>query len=110
MSTKQIQLNELQQISGVGKTVANDLWNLGFKSIADLKGQNPEAIYILHNDFRGKVQDICMLYTFRCAVYFANTDARKRNPAKLKWWNWMDKEKVTSKAKDGQIRKSLKIK
>jgi hypothetical protein len=31
------------------------------------------------------VQDKCLLYEFRCAVYFAEGG---RDQEKLKWWNW----------------------
>jgi Pathogenicity locus len=78
LSTKDIAIKELRQIPGVGKTIANDLWDIGFKSIVDLKGQ-------------GATQDRCMLYVFRCAVYYANTNPKKRHPYKLMWWNWKDK-------------------
>jgi len=99
-------LKEFQQIPGVGKVVAKDLYQLGFKSIAELKNQNPEQLYILHNNLRGEVQDICMLYTFRCAVYFASTPKEKQEKEKLKWWNWMDKVRVDSKTKDAEIRRN----
>ena len=105
--TKQESLKELQKIPGVGKTVADDLYRLGFKTIASLQGQDPELLYVQHNDLRGAVQDICMLYTFRGAVYFANTENKKRDPEKLKWWYWMDKVKVDSKTKDEQLREKF---
>ena len=102
-------LKEFQQIPGVGKVVARDLYELGFRTLADLKNQDPEVLYVLHNNLRGEVQDICMLYTFRCAVYFAETPPQKQEPEKLKWWHWMDKVKVDSKTKDAEIRKKKKL-
>lgn len=102
-------LKELSTIPGVGKVVAKDLWNLGYRSIADLRGEDPEIMYVRHNDYKGQVQDICMLYTFRSAVYFANTLGGPQDPAKLQWWNWMDKQKVDSKTKDAQIRKKKNL-
>jgi hypothetical protein len=105
---KKSSLKELQTIPGVGKAVAHDLYNLGYKSISELKDQDPEVIYVMHNNLRGQVQDICMLYTFRCAVYFANTQNKKQDPDKLKWWNWMDKKKVSSEEKDQEIRQRIK--
>lgn len=68
LSTRDIAIKELRQIPGVGRTIANDLWNIGFKSIADLKGHDPQMIYTLHNRFKGATQDRCMLY-----VGFVNT-------------------------------------
>ena len=90
--TKDEALKELRTIPGIGKSIARDLWNIGIKKISDLKKQDPELLYDLSNRFAGTVQDRCLLYTFRCAVYFANTPAHKRNPDKLLWWNWKDKK------------------
>lgn len=91
MQIKETALKELRQIPGVGKTIANDLWNIGFKSIRDLEGHEPQIIYDLHNRFKGSVQDRCMLYVFRCAVYFADNHKLEHDIEKLKWWNWKDK-------------------
>ena len=109
MTSNTNKLKELRKIPGVGKVVATDLLNLGYRSISDLKGEDPEILYVRHNDRKGKVQDICMLYTFRSAVYFADTFGQVQDPEKLKWWNWMDKQKVDSKTKDAQIRKKKHI-
>ncbi len=90
MKDKKTILKELSQIPGVGKVVSRDLYNLGFTSIKDLKGKNPEKMYGSHNKFRGSIQDRCMLYTFRCAVYYANTEEEEREKQKLNWWYWKD--------------------
>ena len=82
----------LMVIPGVGKSIANDLINIGIKTVADLKGKDPELLYDLSNKHAGVVQDRCLLYVFRCAVYFAETKPAKHNPEKLKWWNWKDKK------------------
>jgi nucleotidyltransferase/DNA polymerase involved in DNA repair len=65
MQDKNPALKELSQIPGVGKVVSQDLYSLGFTSIKDLKGKNPEKMYENHNNYKGSVQDRCMLYTFR---------------------------------------------
>lgn len=80
----------LQTIPGVGKSVAEDLWNIGINAVADLKGKDPQKLYDASNRFEGRIQDRCLLYVFRCAVYYA--DHTKHNPEKLKWWNWKDKK------------------
>lgn len=77
------------QIPGVGKSIAQDLININITSISQLKGKNPERLYDKSNKFAGVVQDRCLLYVFRCAVYYAGT--KKHDPEKLKWWNWKDK-------------------
>ncbi|MEO5979602.1 MAG: helix-hairpin-helix domain-containing protein [Chryseolinea sp.] len=110
MIEKSASIKSLTKIPGVGKVVAMDLYEMGYKSFEDLKGENPEKMYIEHNDQKGQVQDVCMLYTFRCAVYFANTYGQKQDPIKLKWWSWMDETKVDSKTKDTQIRKEIHFK
>jgi hypothetical protein len=82
--------SELEQIPGVGKSIAQDLQNIGIHSIADLKGKNPETLYEHSNRFAGTTQDRCLLYVLRCAVYFAETP--NPEPEKLKWWNWKDRK------------------
>ena len=81
---------ELMKIPGVGKSIAQDLLNIGINSISDLKGKDPEMLYDKFNQYTGVIQDRCLLYVFRCAVYFATVKVHE--PDKLKWWNWKDKK------------------
>lgn len=83
-------IKELKTIPGVGQSIANDLVNIGIEKISDLKGKDPEFLYDKSNQFAGAVQDRCLLYVFRCAVYFADTPQEELEPEKLKWWNWKD--------------------
>jgi nucleotidyltransferase/DNA polymerase involved in DNA repair len=83
-------IKELSKIPGVGRSIASDLMNIGIRSIDDLKGKDPQQLYDCSNQFAGCVQDRCLLYVFRCAVYFAETPANKQDGEKLKWWNWKD--------------------
>ncbi|MBS1774037.1 MAG: DUF4332 domain-containing protein [Bacteroidetes bacterium] len=83
-------IKDLRQIPGMGISIANDLWNIGIKSVADLRKKNPEQLYHQSNQFAGAVQDRCLLYVFRCAVYYAETAKQNRDQEKLKWWNWKD--------------------
>ena len=76
------------KIPGVGKSIAQDLLNIGINSISDLKGKDPEMLYDKSNRYTGVIQDRCLLYVFRCAVYFASN--MKHEPDKLKWWYWKD--------------------
>jgi hypothetical protein len=80
--------DELQAIPGVGPSIAKDLRAIGIERVGDLRGQDPERLYARSNARRGVIQDRCLLYVFRCAVYFATT--RRPSPEKLKWWNWKD--------------------
>jgi nucleotidyltransferase/DNA polymerase involved in DNA repair len=81
--------SDLQKIPGVGKSIAEDLQNIGIQKVADLKGKNPEKLFEMSNRFEGKIQDRCLLYVYREAVYFA--EHKNPDPEKLKWWNWKDK-------------------
>ncbi len=81
-------LKSLRIIPGVGKSIAEDLWNLGIRSVNDLKDKDPESLYQQLCDIQGQKLDRCMLYVFRCAVYFASNE--KHDPELLKWWNWKD--------------------
>jgi len=83
-------LQELQTIPGVGKSIAHDLIDLGIRHVRDLKGRDPERLYQKLNALRGHHIDRCVLYTFRCAVYFASKT--KHDPHLLKWWNWKDEK------------------
>jgi hypothetical protein len=81
-------VDELQLIPGVGKSIAKDLRILGIKQVNDLRNRNPEELYNELCKRMGKPVDRCMLYVFRCAVYFASNT--KHDPEKLKWWHWKD--------------------
>ena len=82
--------NNLLQIPGVGKSISEDLQNIGIKCVDDLRGKDPLELYQQSNALVGQIQDRCLLYVFRCAVYYAETKTGERDPEKLKWWNWKD--------------------
>jgi len=82
-------LKALQEIPGVGKSIAADLWELGIRTVADLKGKDPEKLYIRRCAQVGMEIDRCLLYVFRCAVYYARTPRPKAEL--LKWWNWKNR-------------------
>lgn len=79
---------ELQRIPGIGPSLAQDLVDLGIKRVSALRGRSAERLYTRLCTLRGAHQDRCVLYTFRCAIYFAST--ARPDPEKLKWWNWKD--------------------
>ena len=60
--------HNLQTIPGVGKSLAQDLIDLGYHSVDELKSEDPEMIYQNLIDLRGEHIDRCVLYVFRCAV------------------------------------------
>ncbi|MHB9054925.1 MAG: helix-hairpin-helix domain-containing protein [Paludibacteraceae bacterium] len=88
MTQKEKSLLALRQIPGVGISIAKNLFNIGIHSVEDLIGQEPEKLFERSNQFVGVIQDRCLLYVFRCSVYYANTDPLNREIDKLLWWNW----------------------
>jgi len=83
---KQQILKEFQTMPGVGKSIAQDLWNMSFRSTKELRKKDPEKLYEDLNKLTGTTVDRCMLYVFRCIVYFVSET--KHDPKLLKWWNW----------------------
>ena len=81
--------SELEVIPSVGPSIADDLISMGITRVSQLKGRSPEALYRKLCALTGERQDPCVLYTFRCAVYYART--KKPNPELLKWWAWKNK-------------------
>jgi len=88
--TKAQTIKELRQIPGVGVSLATDLWNIGITTVADLKGKDAYLLFDQSNTFAGTIQDRCVLYVFKCAIYYANTPKEEHESEKLKWWNWKD--------------------
>ncbi|MFN8421036.1 MAG: helix-hairpin-helix domain-containing protein [Anaerolineae bacterium] len=93
-SPKHAALQDLMQIPGVGRQVAQDLYELGYRSVEDLRGEDPECMYEALCAYQRVMVDRCMLYVFRCAVYYASTDAP--DPDLLKWWRWKDVPQETA--------------
>ncbi len=78
----------LQVIPGIGPSLARDLIDLGVTEVAQLRDRDPERMYDDLCQLRGTHIDRCVLYVFRCAVYYASNtihDARL-----LQWWQWKD--------------------
>jgi hypothetical protein len=81
-------MTDLRAIPGVGPSIEADLLALGVESVAALRGRAPEELYARLCAHHGMSVDRCVLYVFRCAVYFA--EAEEHDPELLKWWNWKD--------------------
>lgn len=82
------ELYGLMLIPGVGEKTARDLWAMGMRSAEDLAGRDPQELYDELCLEQGFTVDRCMLYVFRCAVYYAS--GGRHDPELLKWWNWKD--------------------
>lgn len=79
---------KLQVIPWVGKRLSQDLVDLGYRKVSDLRSKNPELMYQNLIALRGQHIDRCVLYVFRCAVYYASYSVHEEEL--LKWWNWKD--------------------
>ena len=79
---------DLRAIPGVGPKLAEALRALGCRCVGDLRDQDPERLYDSLCRLRGRHVDRCVLYVFRCAVYYAGRTTH--DPRLLKWWNWKD--------------------
>jgi len=84
--------SKLQNIPGVGPKIEADLMDIGITITSDLEGRNPEDLYERLSAVKGQPIDQCVLYMFRCAVYYAENE--KHDPELLKWWNWKDKTDI----------------
>lgn len=89
-SEEELALRDLRRIPGVGKSIAQDFYQQGFRSVAQLAGCDPEVLYQKQCEIQGCHVDRCWLYVARLAVYFAQTPAAEHEPEKLLWWKWMD--------------------
>lgn len=87
--TEKRQAGDLKNIPGVGVDMERHLQNIGIYCIADLVGKDPEELYELDCLKKSFREDRCVLYVYRCAVYFAEHE--QPDPEKLKWWYWKDK-------------------
>lgn len=83
-------LDSLQTIPSIGPKVGQMLVDIGVSSVSELKERSPEELYTKVCGFRGEQLDRCVLYHFRCAVYFATES--KHDPKLLKWWSWKERE------------------
>lgn len=91
MRAKRLSVNHnLQDIPGVGPSIARDLIDLGYTRVRQLRDADPEQLYQRLMALRGVHIDRCVLYVFRGAVYFASNSVH--DPELLKWWNWKDQK------------------
>lgn len=81
-------MTDLLKIPGVGKSIKEDFIQMGYTNVEMLKDKNPDFLYQQLCAIKGHQVDKCMLYVFRCAVYYASTE--EKNPELLKWWNWKE--------------------
>ncbi len=82
----------LQKIPHVGPRTATVLRELGVQQVSDLVGRDPLLLYERLCVMDGGYVDRCVLYVFRCAVYFATEP--EPDPDLLDWWKWKGREEL----------------
>lgn len=75
----------LRTLPAIGPSLAQDLYQLGYRAPADLVGADPDAMFTRLEAMTSR-QDPCVLDTFRCVVYAVSTPDPE--PEKLLWWTW----------------------
>jgi len=88
MPRPRAEADELLTIPGIGSSLAADLRLLGITRVADLAGRDAQALYGELQARAGAHVDRCVLYAFRCAVYYAN--AERPDDELTRWWSWKD--------------------
>ena len=81
-------VRDLRRIPGVGLSIADDLWRLNIRRVEQLRDRSPDELYGRFCAMVGGPVDRCLLYVFRCAVYYARTPDPE--PELLRWWAWKD--------------------
>ena len=78
----------LLTVPGIGPRFVECLGGVGITKVSQLKRRNPERLYEQLCASEGERLDPCVLYTLRCAIYYATEE--RHDPELLKWWNWKD--------------------
>ncbi len=89
MSRQKASRDLLQDIPGIGPNLARHLREIGYSDPSELRDQDAERMYAELREHHGGAMDRCVLYAFRCAVYYANNETH--DPELLKWWHWKDR-------------------
>ena len=90
----------LQEIPGVGPSISADLRALGIERVADLEDRDPVRLYQRLCVLQGGPVDRCVLYVFRCAVYYATEE--RHHPDLLLWWNWKNRTELDEGGNGGR--------
>lgn len=92
--------SDLREVPGVGPRIEQVLRDLGFTSLSELRGRDPEAMFEQLCELRDERVDRCVLYVFRTAVYYASESHPEARL--LRWWNWKDDALAATWLRDRQ--------
>src|SRR5262249_49542905 len=73
-----------QQLGSIGPACAQDLLQLGFRAVDELRGQDPRALYHRLCELPGSRQDPCVEDVLRCAIAQVDDEGL---PAPLRQWH-----------------------
>ena len=80
-------ISQLEDIPNIGRSIANDLRQLGTKFPSDLPGRDPYKMYEELCRITGQRHDPCLLDTFIAAVRFMEGGPKKP------WWKFTAERK-----------------
>lgn len=81
-------LAQFQTVPSIGPDLANDVADLGYLTLAELKGKNPADLFDRLEQLRRTRIDPCVEDALRLMVYYAeNADSDKR------WWDFTEERK-----------------
>jgi hypothetical protein len=94
-----------QELGSVGPACAKDFLLLGFRKVADLKGQDPNKLYARLCELTKSKQDPCVEDVLRCAVAQAEIPGL---PKKWKdWWSWTPWRGLSAGELPPELKKAL---
>jgi len=82
-------LIEFQQVPSVGPRFAQDLIDMGYYRLTELKDKDGAELLNEHERFIGTRTDPCVEDQFRLVVYYANNPGSKKQ-----WWNFTCERKA----------------
>lgn len=83
-------MRAFQELGSVGPRIAEELWDLGYRSVAELADADPDEMVRRSHELQGGgTLDRCVLYVYRCVVYQARTP--EPDPELTKWWLWKER-------------------
>jgi Pathogenicity locus len=80
-------ITKLEDVPNIGKSIADDLRQLGVRSPGDLRGRDPYQLYEELCEVTGQRHDPCLLDTFIAAVRFMEGGPNKP------WWKYTAERK-----------------
>ncbi len=82
-----VQVEKLEDIPNIGKSIAADLRGIGISHPQQLLEHEPLELYLKLSGPMGKRHDPCVLYTFMAARHYMQSGE------KLSWWKFTEQGK-----------------